>query len=59
MYGAQHLPVRYLTADAVRHIAYFIGKTILRSSSAYNMRATVHKKHNIVIFLYKTSRLLQ
>ena len=28
-------------ADAVRHIAYFIGKTALRSSSAYNMRATV------------------
>ena len=50
---------RHRAADAVRHIAYFIGKTTLRSSYQPTTCEQLHKKHNIVTCLYKTSRLLQ
>ena len=59
MYGAQHLSGRHRAADAVRHIAYFIGKTTLRSSYQPTTCEQLYKKHNIVTCLYKTSRLLQ
>ena len=60
MYGAQHLPGRHRAADAVRHIiAYFIGKTTLRSSYQPTTCEQLYKKHNIVTCLYQTSRLLQ
>ena len=40
-------------------IAYFIGKTTLRSSYQPTTCEQLYKKHNIVTCLYKTSRLLQ
>ena len=45
--------------QCLRHIAYFIGKTTLRSSYQPTTCEQLYKKHNIVTCLYKTSRLLQ